>query len=274
MPSHPQLDLAVGGWPSRPRLRRACRPGSRRGLHRVQARLQGRTVAAAVAAALTFPCMIMDGAGFVCGRIGHRGGTHGLGASLVATVVAPVVTRRPSGAVFMWPRHHGASVVGRMAFVTTRSGGGRPVFGAYRLTQSSPRVVAGASPRDGVIAMLLGAGRWDAAPCATACGHHVVRGRCAVAVSTHEAGRGNFTGEDLRHTRDDGKRYEVLEGDLIVSRSPKVKHQVLVGILHEMLYRAQRAGCGQVLLAPTWCFPLATWWSPTCSLSPGIAWLS
>ncbi len=42
----------------------------------------------------------------------------------------------------------------------------------------------------------------------------------------------------------------MLERDLIVSRSPKVKHQVLVGILHEMLYRAQRAGCGQVLLAP------------------------
>ena len=71
-----------------------------------------------------------------------------------------------------------------------------------------------------------------------------------MAVSKHEAGRGNFTYEDLLYTPADGKRYEVLEGDLVVSPSPKVNHQVLVGILHEMLCGAQRAGCGRVLLAP------------------------
>ena len=71
-----------------------------------------------------------------------------------------------------------------------------------------------------------------------------------MALSKHATRPGNFTYEDLLHTPDDGKRYEVLEGDLVVSPSPKVKHQVLVGAVHEMLCTAQRAGCGRVLLAP------------------------
>ena len=71
-----------------------------------------------------------------------------------------------------------------------------------------------------------------------------------MAVSTHEAGRGNFTYEDLRYTPDDGKRYEVLEGDLIVSLSPKVKHQRMVHKLVLLLWRVEAAGLGVALPAP------------------------
>ncbi len=71
-----------------------------------------------------------------------------------------------------------------------------------------------------------------------------------MAVSKHETGRGNFTYEDLRHTPDDGKRYEVLEGDLIVSPSPKWKHQRVAHRLHTFLTRWEDHGYGSVCPAP------------------------
>ncbi len=71
-----------------------------------------------------------------------------------------------------------------------------------------------------------------------------------MAVSKHETGCGNFTYEDLRHTPDDGKRYEVLEGDLIVSPSPKVKHQRIAYKLSLFLGAAEAAGTGMALPAP------------------------
>ncbi len=71
-----------------------------------------------------------------------------------------------------------------------------------------------------------------------------------MAVSKHEAGRGNFTYEDLLYTPDDGKRYEVLEGDLLVSPAPKVKHQRIVKRLQGLLVRAEDAGHGEGFSAP------------------------
>ena len=71
-----------------------------------------------------------------------------------------------------------------------------------------------------------------------------------MALSKHAVGRGHFTYEDLLHTPDDGKRYEVLEGDLIVSPSPKVKHQETVLRLTRLLDQADRAERGRLLLAP------------------------
>ena len=62
--------------------------------------------------------------------------------------------------------------------------------------------------------------------------------------------RGNFTYEDLLHTPDDGKRYEVMEGDLIVSPSPNVKHQRIVHRLDLFLGRAETAGAGIAMPAP------------------------
>ena len=76
------------------------------------------------------------------------------------------------------------------------------------------------------------------------------RGRCAVALSKHEAGRGHFTYEDLLHTPDDGKRYEVLEGDLVVSPSPSWKHQRVSRKLNAVLAIAEQAGRGYAVYAP------------------------
>ncbi len=71
-----------------------------------------------------------------------------------------------------------------------------------------------------------------------------------MAVGKHEAGRGNFTYEDLLHTPDDGKRYEVLEGELVVSLAPKVKHPRIVKRLQRLLMRAEDAGHGEGFPAP------------------------
>ena len=75
-------------------------------------------------------------------------------------------------------------------------------------------------------------------------------GRCAVALSKHEAGRGHFTYEDLLHTPDDGKRYEVLEGNLIVSPSPNRKHQRVLRHLFALLVQVEMTAGGQVYTAP------------------------
>ncbi len=71
-----------------------------------------------------------------------------------------------------------------------------------------------------------------------------------MSVTKHGAGGGHFTYEDLRHTPDDGKRYEVLEGALIVSPSPRTKHQRTVTMVFEVLLKAARTGHGEAFPAP------------------------
>ena len=71
-----------------------------------------------------------------------------------------------------------------------------------------------------------------------------------MAVSKHEAGHGNFTYEDLLYPLDDGKRYEVLEGGLLVSPAPKVKHRRIVKRLQRLLMRAEAAVHGEGFPAP------------------------
>ena len=71
-----------------------------------------------------------------------------------------------------------------------------------------------------------------------------------MALTKPGAGRGNFTYEDLLHTPDDGKRYEVLEGDLIVSPSPRTKHQWIVHRVDVLFGAAEHAGCGTACTAP------------------------
>ena len=71
-----------------------------------------------------------------------------------------------------------------------------------------------------------------------------------MSATKHGAAGGHFTYEDLLHTPDDGKRYEVLEGDLIVSPSAKVKHQEIVLRLTRLLDQADRAARGRLLMAP------------------------
>lgn len=59
-----------------------------------------------------------------------------------------------------------------------------------------------------------------------------------------------FSYEDYLQLPDDGKRYEVLEGELVVSPSPKRKHQRVVGKLFNYLTRAEQAGYGEAYVAP------------------------
>lgn len=59
------------------------------------------------------------------------------------------------------------------------------------------------------------------------------------------------TYRDLLNTPDNGKRYEVIEGEMVVSPVPKTRHQLVVGNLFALLRRAQQKGFGVVLVAPT-----------------------
>jgi Uma2 family endonuclease len=67
-------------------------------------------------------------------------------------------------------------------------------------------------------------------------------------VTTLPRGR-EFTEDDLAAMPDDGNRYELVDGALIVTPSPVTQHQIAVGELHLLL----RAGCPpdlRVMLAP------------------------
>ncbi len=59
-----------------------------------------------------------------------------------------------------------------------------------------------------------------------------------------------FSYAHLRQMPDDGKRYEILDGEVVVSPSPKRRHQRIVGLLYELLTEAQRLGQGEVYFAP------------------------
>ncbi|MCS5696658.1 Uma2 family endonuclease [Desulfofundulus thermocisternus] len=50
---------------------------------------------------------------------------------------------------------------------------------------------------------------------------------------------------------DDGNRYELIEGELVLTPSPGTRHQLLVGRLFKIIDQyAQRTGSGQVFFAP------------------------
>ncbi len=59
-----------------------------------------------------------------------------------------------------------------------------------------------------------------------------------------------FSYAHLRQMPDDGKRYEILDGELAVSPSPKRKHQRIVWRLTHLLDRAVQAGYGEGYTAP------------------------
>jgi Uma2 family endonuclease len=57
--------------------------------------------------------------------------------------------------------------------------------------------------------------------------------------------------DDYVEFPDDGRRYEILNGELYVSPSPTYRHQKIVGRLYALLYNALMAtGRGDVLTAP------------------------
>ncbi len=59
-----------------------------------------------------------------------------------------------------------------------------------------------------------------------------------------------FSAEDLAQMPDDGKRYEVLEGDLAVSPSPNPQHQRIVLRCASFFQTLEQLGLGQVFTAP------------------------
>jgi len=59
-----------------------------------------------------------------------------------------------------------------------------------------------------------------------------------------------LTYADLLEMPDDGKRYELLDGELIVSPSPIPRHQRVSAQLARLLMRAEDAGFGQLYYAP------------------------
>lgn len=59
-----------------------------------------------------------------------------------------------------------------------------------------------------------------------------------------------FTEEDLAAMPDDGRRYELYDGEIYVSPAPVPAHQLVSSEMHDFLRRATRAGYGVVLAAP------------------------
>jgi len=59
-----------------------------------------------------------------------------------------------------------------------------------------------------------------------------------------------LTYEHLRQLPDDGKRYEIVDGELLVSPSPNHSHQRTVLKFAIFLQRAEDAGYGEVNIAP------------------------
>jgi Uma2 family endonuclease len=61
----------------------------------------------------------------------------------------------------------------------------------------------------------------------------------------------SLTYADLREMPEDGWRYELLEGDIVGSPAPSIRHQRVVANLALFLGDAVRAGFGTLLFAPT-----------------------
>lgn len=59
-----------------------------------------------------------------------------------------------------------------------------------------------------------------------------------------------LTYDDLANLPDAGKRYELLEGELVVRPAPLRRHQRAIWALTLLLSRAQNAGLGEVFIAP------------------------
>lgn len=60
-----------------------------------------------------------------------------------------------------------------------------------------------------------------------------------------------WTAEMVRALPDDGNRYEVVDGELLVTPAPSKPHQVAVGLLYSLLDQHARAlGLGEALVSP------------------------
>lgn len=78
-----------------------------------------------------------------------------------------------------------------------------------------------------------------------------------------------FTSADLALLPDDGKRYEIIEGELYVSRQPSSEHQYTCGRLFKVLDDWDTvAGAGRTLIAPGLIF------AEDDDVAPDVIWIS
>ncbi len=81
----------------------------------------------------------------------------------------------------------------------------------------------------------------------------------------------HWTIRDLEAMPDDGgwKRYEIIDGDLFVTRAPHIRHQSAAGKLHVRLdLWSEQTGLGTALEAPGIIF------TPTDAVIPDVIWIS
>lgn len=78
-----------------------------------------------------------------------------------------------------------------------------------------------------------------------------------------------FTSADLELMPDDGKRYELIEGELYVSRQPGVEHPYTCGRLSQSLNEwSDQSGQGVILIAPGLIF------AEDDDVAPDVVWIS
>jgi Uma2 family endonuclease len=78
-----------------------------------------------------------------------------------------------------------------------------------------------------------------------------------------------FTSADLELLPDDGTRYEIIDGELIMTRQPHWEHQTVCGyIFGELRQWIKAGGYGRVSLAPGVIF------GDTDNVVPDVAWIS
>ncbi len=78
-----------------------------------------------------------------------------------------------------------------------------------------------------------------------------------------------FTSADLAaFPENDGKRYEIIDGELYVSRQPHAYHQMVCGEIVVKLHQASQHGEGRALIAPGLIF------ADDEDVAPDVVWLS
>lgn len=78
-----------------------------------------------------------------------------------------------------------------------------------------------------------------------------------------------FTSADLLLMPDDGKRYEVIEGELYVSKQPGAEHQFVCGQLFRYIQQwNEQGGAGVALIAPGLVF------ADDEDVAPDVVWVS
>ena len=78
-----------------------------------------------------------------------------------------------------------------------------------------------------------------------------------------------FTSADLLLMPDDGNRYEIIEGDLYVSKLPSAEHQFVCGqLVHYFQAWNEQSGAGVALISPGLVF------SDDDDVGPDVVWVS